>query len=90
MTFGEKIRPNVIILAILTAVVTVIFGVMLIGLIDGQISNEILALLVGIGVGGLMTLAGQVATDPPPPTIPAQTHEAKMKLAAKQGEEGGA
>ena len=29
MTFGEKIRPNVIILAILTAVVTVIFGVML-------------------------------------------------------------
>ena len=90
MTFGEKIRPNVIILAILTAVVTVIFGVMLIGLIDGQISNDILALLVGIGVGGLMTLAGQVATDPPPPTIPAQTHEAMMKLAAKQGEEGGA
>jgi hypothetical protein len=87
MTFGEKIRPNVIILAILTAVVTVIFGVMLIGLIENAISNEILALLVGIGVGGLMTLAGQVATDPPPPTIPASTHEAMMKLAAKLDDE---
>ena len=71
----DKIRPNVIILALLTAIVTVIFGVMLIGLIENNISNEILALLVGIGVGGLMTLAGQVATDPPPPTIPASTHE---------------
>ena len=88
MTFGDKIRPNVIILALMTAIVTVIFGVMLIGLIDNQISNEILALLVGIGVGGLMTLAGQVATDPPPPTIPASTHEAMMKLAAKLEEEG--
>ena len=83
MSFGEKIRPNVIILALLTAVVTVIFGVMLIGLIDVPVSNEILALLVGIGVGGLMTLAGQVATDPPPPTIPASTHEAMMRLASK-------
>ena len=88
MTFGEKIRPNVIILALLTAVVTVIFGVMLIGLIDVPVSNEILALLVGIGVGGLMTLAGQVATDPPPPTIPAATHEAMMRLASKKEEEG--
>ena len=52
MTFGEKIRPNVIILALMTAIVTVIFGVMLIGLIENSISNEILALLVGIGVGG--------------------------------------
>lgn len=86
-TMRDKIRPNVIILALLTAVVTVIFGVMLIGLIDTQISNEILALLVGIGVGGLMTLAGQVATDPPPPTIPASTHEAMMRLAAKKEDE---
>ena len=86
-TMRDKIRPNVIILAVLTAVVTVIFGVMLIGLIDTQISNEILALLVGIGVGGLMTLAGQVATDPPPPTIPASTHEAMMRLAAKKEDE---
>ena len=83
----DKIRPNVIILALLTAVVTVIFGIMLIGLIENQISNEILALLVGIGVGGLMTLAGQVATDPPPPTIPASTHENMMRLAAKKEEE---
>ena len=83
----DKIRPNVIILALLTAVVTVIFGVMLIGLIQAQISNEILALLVGIGVGGLMTLAGQVATDPPPPTIPASTHENMMRLATGKKED---
>ena len=83
----DKIRPNVIILALLTAIVTVIFGVMLIGLIQAQISNEILALLVGIGVGGLMTLAGQVATDPPPPTIPASTHENMMRLATGKKED---
>ena len=83
----DKIRPNVIILAVLTAIVTVIFGIMLIGLIENQISNEILALLVGVGVGGLMTLAGQVATDPPPPTIPASTHEAMMRLAASPKKE---
>lgn len=83
----DKIRPNVIILALLTAIVTVIFGVMLIGLIENNISNEILALLVGIGVGGLMTLAGQVATDPPPPTIPASTHENMMRLQAGKKED---
>ena len=83
----DKIRPNVIILALLTAIVTVIFGVMLIGLIENSISNEILALLVGIGVGGLMTLAGQVATDPPPPTIPASTHENMMRLQAGKKED---
>ncbi len=86
-TMRDKIRPNVIILALLTAVVTVIFGVMLIGLIENNISNEILALLVGIGVGGLMTLAGQVATDPPPPTIPASTHENMMRLQAGKKED---
>ena len=86
-TMRDKIRPNVIILALLTAIVTVIFGVMLIGLIENSISNEILALLVGIGVGGLMTLAGQVATDPPPPTIPASTHENMMRLQAGKKED---
>ena len=86
-TMRDKIRPNVIILALLTAVVTVIFGVMLIGLIENSLSNEILALLVGIGVGGLMTLAGQVATDPPPPTIPASTHENMMRLQAGKKED---
>ena len=86
-TMRDKIRPNVIILALLTAVVTVIFGVMLIGLIENSISNEILSLLVGIGVGGLMTLAGQVATDPPPPTIPASTHENMMRLQAGKKED---
>ena len=86
-TMRDKIRPNVIILALLTAGVTVIFGVMLIGLIENSISNEILALLVGIGVGGLMTLAGQVATDPPPPTIPASTHENMMRLQAGKKED---
>ena len=83
----DKIRPNVIILALLTAIVTVIFGVMLIGLIENSISNEILALLVGIGVGGLMPVAGHVATDPPPPTIPASTHENMMRLQAGKKED---
>ena len=71
----DKVRPNVLYLATLAGVITVIFGVMLIQRIQGNISTEILALLVGIGIGSLLTLAGQCATDPPPPTVPASTHE---------------
>ena len=76
----DKIRPNVLYLATLAGVMTLVFGIMLIRSLAGEtVATEILALLVGIGIGGIMTIAGQVATDPPPPSVPAETHERMMK-----------
>lgn len=79
-----KIRPNVIILSLIVAILTYLFGIALIGKIDRLISSEILALLLGIGIGGLLTLAGQIASDPPPPTVPADTHERMMLQSSKE------
>lgn len=79
----EKWRPNVIVLAVIVASMTVLFGLQLIAKIELLASQEILALLVGIGIGGIMTLAGQVATDPPPPTVPASIVERLIDKAEK-------
>ena len=88
-----KLRPNVIILAGLAAILVLIFGYMLIGKLEVQgdeatlAVTAILSMIVGIGIGGLMAIAGQVATDPPPPTVPASTHEAMMgKALDKEGD----
>lgn len=70
----SKIRPNVLYLGTIVAAMVVVLAVMLIDKVDVLISNEILSLLVGIGIGGLLTVVGQVASDPPPPTIPAELH----------------
>lgn len=70
---ADKLRPNVLLLATLAAALTFVFGAALIDKVAVLPSQEVLALLVGIGVGGIMTLAGQVATDPPPPTVPKDT-----------------
>ena len=78
-----RIRPTVIYLSTVTAVLTGVLAFALISRIsDASVSSEILALLVGIGVGGLMTIAGQVAQDPSPPMIPAETHERMMNSKA--------
>ena len=86
-----KIRPNVMAALICGSALTGLFGWWLIDRLDGGVSAEILAMLVGIGVGGLFTLAGLLAQDPPPPSVPASTHEATLsmllerELAAKNG-----
>ena len=71
----NPLRPNVIIVASFGAILCGLFGVLLFINIGSTVSNEILALLVGIGIGGLFTLAGVLAQDPPPPSVPAGVHE---------------
>ena len=85
----SKVRPNVLVLAGFGALLTGLFGYALIAILsDGDGADFILAvvavlsMLVGIGVGGLMTLSGQVATDPPPPTVSAEVHLAAIRAVA--------
>ena len=75
-----KIRPNVMVALMCGAVLTGLFGWWLIDRLDSGVSTEILAMLVGIGVGGLFTLAGLLAHDPPPPSVPASTHESALSM----------
>ena len=79
--FLDKLKPMVALLAAGVFALALVFGLKLIDILDQGTGGEfvlavvaILSMIVGIGVGGLMTLAGQVATDPPPPTVPAQVH----------------
>lgn len=66
-SFWSKLKPNILIVASQVAFLTGLFGWWLIDRISGElVSSEILALLVGIGIGGLIALAGQLATDNPP------------------------
>ena len=77
----QKVRPNVLFLALLGFIATVIFGWKLVNVLTGSnddTSTEyiiavvaVLSAVVGMGVGGLLTLASQVATDPEPPNVPA-------------------
>ena len=83
----NPIRPNVLIALSAGALLTGLFGYWLIQRIEGPVASEILALLVGIGIGGLFTLAGVLAQDPPPPSVPADVHERLMTgKTAKDGD----
>ena len=77
MTLWQKIRPTVIVLSVLAASLAAFCVWLLIGIYShgNTPSTEVLIALVGVAglcVGSLLTLAGQVATDPPPPSIPAK------------------
>ena len=84
----SKIRPNVIFLAVLIAAVTGYLAVRLLDKTEAILSGEILSLLVGIGIGGLVTAMGTVAQDPPPPTVPASTFEKMVDRIAACEREG--
>ena len=71
----NKLRPNVIILSIIIALLTFTLATKLIDIADVPLSSEILALLVGVGVGGLVSTLSGVAQDPPPPSVPAHIVE---------------
>ena len=71
----QKIKPNVIILSSFAALLT---GLAILHLVDNVTDAEsttILSMLIGIGIGSLLTIASQVAQDPPPPTVPAHIVE---------------
>ena len=79
--FSDRIKPMVAFLAAGVFALALVFGLKLISILEAGEGSEfvlavvaILSMIVGIGVGGLMTLAGQVATDPPAPSVPAAVH----------------
>ena len=73
-----RIRPNVLIIAGIAALLAYLALTDLFKLFAGKelLTPELLiaglAGTVGLCIGSLLTLAGQVATDPPPPSIPAE------------------
>ena len=81
-----KLRPNVLLLGALVGAMTMVLALQLIGKTEAIVSNEILALLVGVGLGGLVGVMSAVAQDPPPPTIPAETFEKYFSLEAVEVE----
>lgn len=61
-----KLKPNVLIVALIVGLLVLLFGLWLIPELTNQVSNEILALLIGVGIGGLIGIAGTLASDGPP------------------------
>ena len=84
----HPLRLTVLILATLAAILTLIFGLLMIARLEIGISRATLvAILIGIGVGGLLTLAGKLATEDPPPTVPAETYERDVTMIVKRDKE---
>jgi len=64
----DRLRPNVVLICAVVAALTGVFGVMLIQG-DAPIAEGLLGTLFGIGMGGLIGIAGGIAA---PPTVPAE------------------
>ena len=75
----SKIKPNVIILAGMASALTLVLVILLLGhekfVGEGFPFGEVVSMIIGIGIGSLLTIASQVAQDPPPPTVPAHIVE---------------
>ena len=72
----DKLKPNVLILTGVFVIMTVWFGILLFQKMQGQaVVTQILSTLMSIGLSGMLTIIGKVATDPPPPTVPADVHK---------------
>ena len=82
----DKLRVNVVIVALLITWIIIDFGDKLINLLgDGEVPVEAiiatLALLIGTGIGGLITTMGRMFDSP---SIPADTFERVVKDAQKR------
>ena len=72
----DKLRVNVVILALLITWIIMDFGEMLIAKIPATIGAEVLALLIGTGIGGLIAAMTRMFESP---QVPADVHERLMK-----------
>ena len=75
----SKLRPNVLVISLISALLTVFGMYMLLTLLSREPTGPghdalitVFALLVGGGIVNLVNLAAQVATDPAPPAFPAK------------------
>ena len=74
----SKVKPNVLVLSAMAAGLVLFIVWQLFTHVDdlsGFPFGEIVSMIIGIGIGSLLTIASQVAQDPPPPTVPASTVE---------------
>ena len=75
----DKLRINVIIIAGLVTFIIVDFGDKLISRLPDQIGAEVLALLIGTGIGGLIAAMIRMFESP---QVPADVHERLTKALA--------
>ena len=79
----DKLRINVVIIAGLVTFIIVDFGDKLIDKLPESVGPEVIALLIGTGIGGLIAAMIRMFESP---NVPAELHERLMKSFWKEGE----
>ena len=77
----NKVRPNVIALAILICALAWMFSQTF-----ASLGETVATVLISTTIGGLIATMGQVGTDTPAPTVPADVHKELVETAlARRG-----
>ena len=79
----DKLRVNVIIMAVLITWLIMDFGDKLINRLPDTITSDVLSLLIGVGIGGLISALTRMFESP---QVPADVHERLVKSLAKDGD----
>ena len=79
----DKLRVNVVIIAGLVTFIIVDFGDKLIDKLPENVGPEVIALLIGTGIGGLIAAMIRMFESP---NVPAELHERLMKSFWKESE----
>lgn len=79
--FVDKLRVNVVIIAVLVTWIIIDFGDKLIDRLPESVGPEVIALLIGTGIGGLLTAMTRMFEAP---SVPADLHERIVKQSFKQ------
>ena len=79
----DKLRVNVVIIAGLVTFIIVDFGDKLIDKLPESVGPEVIALLIGTGIGGLIAAMIRMFESP---NVPAELHERLMKSFWKESE----
>ena len=72
----DKLRVNVIIIAVLVGWIIIDFGDKLIDKLPESVGPEVLALLIGTGIGGMIATMMRMFESP---SVPADVHERLVK-----------
>ena len=78
----DKLRVNVVIIACLVTFIIVDFGNKLIDRLPESVGPEVVALLIGTGIGGLIAAMIRMFESP---QVPADLHERLMKSIWEEG-----
>ena len=72
----DKLRVNVLIIAAMVTWLILDFGDKLIGKLQEPIASDVLSLLIGVGIGGLIAALTRMFESP---QVPADVHERLVK-----------